>query len=225
MFRKLATALGLTAAIPAPAAADHADPATQRLYELLFCDLPVLYRPAPGAAAAAWQVLLFVPGADANSVRALAEDRSQESRVRALAYGWLREHGQPVPEGELLGVVVEVPLPGGLDTLAAYRDGRVRYLHHGGRSVLIDAPVPALDPLVEALLGASGRAMQAAQPWRRTGGTAPGPGQVRIAMLTPGGLLRNEGPFDRLQRDAAAGPALLAASRLLEQVVRSCSFK
>ncbi len=221
MFRKLATALGLSAAMAAPAAAAYADPATQRLYELLFCDVPALYRPVSGGAAAAWQVLLFAPGADAVSVRALAEDTGQESRVRALAYGWLREHGQPVPDGELLGVVVEVPLPGGLDTLAAYRDGRVRYLHHSGRSVLFDARVPALDPLVDALLGASGRAMPAAQPWRRAGGTAPGPGQVRIAMLTPGGLLRIEGPFDRIQRDPAAGPALLAASRLLEQVVRS----
>ena len=221
MLRKLATALGLSVALAAPAAAAYADPATQRLYELLFCDLPALYRPAPATAAAPWQVLLFAPGADAAAVRALAEDSGQESRVRALAYGWLREQGQPVPDYELLGVVFEVALPGGLDTLAAYRDGRVRYLHHSGRSVLIDARVPVLDSLVGELLGASGRVMPKAQPWQRAGASAPGPGQVRIAMLTPGGLRRIEGPFDGVQRDPAAGPALLAASRLLEQLVRS----
>jgi hypothetical protein len=221
MWRKLATALGLSAALAAPAAAAYADPAMQRLCELLFCDRPALYRPAPGAAVAAWQRALFAPAADAAAVRALAEDSGQESRVRALAYGWLREHGQPVPAAELLGVVVEVALPGGLDTLAAYRDGRVRYLHHSGRSVLVDARVPVLDPLVDTLLDASGRAVHEAQPWQRAGASAPGPGQVRIAMLTPGGLRRIEGPFDRMQRDPAAGPALLAASRLLEQVVRS----
>ena len=221
MLRKLATALGLSAALAAPAAAAYADPATQRLYELLFCDRAALYRPAPDAEAAAWQRLLFAPAADAAAVRALAEDSGQESRVRALAYGWLRERGQPVPGAELLGVVVEVVLPGGLDTLAAYRDGRVRYLHHSGRSVLVDARVPALDPLVDALLGASARALREARPWQRTEASAPGPGQVRITMLTPGGLRRIEGPFDGVQRDPAAGPALLAASRLLEQLVRS----
>lgn len=222
MFKKLASVLGLSAALAGPAdagSAPYPDPSTNHLYELLFCDVPALYR--PGAVAADWQALLYAPEADVAAVRALAADAAQDSRVRALAYAWLRQRQAQVPRSELLGVVVEVALPGGLDALAAYRDGRVRYLNHTGRAVLIDARTPLIDPLVDALLAASGHAVPHAPLWQRAPGVGPGPGQVRIVMLTSGGLHRIEGPFDRLQRDAQAGPALLAASHLLEQVTRA----
>lgn len=221
LLKRLASVLGLSAALAGPAdagAAPYADPSANHLHELLFCDVPALYGPSAGAAATDWQALLYAPAAEVAAVRALAADAGQESRVRALAYGWLRQRREPVPAAELLGVVVEVALPGGLDALAAYRDGRVRYLNHTGRSVLIDARTPLIDPLVDALLAASGQAMPHAQPWERARGIGPGPGQVRIVMLTSGGLGRIEALFERLQRDTAAGPALLAASRLLEQV-------
>jgi hypothetical protein len=224
MFRKLASVFGLSAALAGAADAatgPYPDPSSNHLYELLFCDVPALYRPPPGAAAADWQVLLYAPDADVAAVRALAVDAVQESRVRALAYAWLRQRQEPVPATELLGVVVEVALPVGLDTLAAYRDGRVRYLNHGGLAVLIDARTPLTDPLVDVLLAASDRAKPHAQPRQRARGVGPGPGEVRIVMLTSGGLHRIEGPFERLQRDAVVGPALLAASRLLEQLTRA----
>lgn len=220
MLRKLAAALGFSAAVAAPAATAYPDPSTQHLYDLLFCDRPALYRPPSGGVVSAWQAVLYAANADAAAVRALAEDAGQESRVRALAYGWLREHRQPVTDAELLGVVFEVVLPGGLDTLAAYRDGRLRYLNHVGRVVLIDARVPALAPAVDAVLGAADCALPQAQPWTRRAGEALGPGQVRIALLTSGGLRRIEGSFERMQQDPAAGPALLAAARLLELLIR-----
>jgi hypothetical protein len=44
---------------------------------------------------------------------------------------------------------------------------------------------------------------------------------VRIGLLTSSGLQRIEGPFERLQRDPVSDPALLAASRLQEQVTRA----
>lgn len=222
MFKKFASLLGLGVALAGPAAAaPYADASTNHLYELLFCDAPTLYRPPPGAIATDWQALLYAPQADTAAVRALAADAHQESRVRALAYAWLRERHEAVPRGELLGVVVEVALPGGLDVLAAYRDGRVRYLNHSGRVALIDARTPLIDPLLDALFSASGRALPQAQPWQRLRGVAPGPGQVRIGLLTSSGLLRIEAPFERLQRDPVGGPALLVASRLLEQVARA----
>jgi len=222
MFSRIASALGLSAALAGPGnAAVLADASTNHLYESLFCDVPALYRPPPGAAATPWQALLYAPSANVTTVRALAGDTGQEARVRALAYGWLRERGQPVPASELLGVVVEVALPGGLDALAAYRDGRVRYLNHSGRAVLVDTRVPDIDPLVDALLAASSRALPQAQPWQRVRGAMPGTGQVRIGLLSSDGLRRIEGSFDQLQRDTFAGPALLAASRLLEQVTRA----
>lgn len=46
--------------------------------------------------------------------------------MRLLAFNWLRRHGHTVPPRCLLGVVLEVPLEGSLDVLAAYLDGSVR---------------------------------------------------------------------------------------------------
>ena len=42
--------------------------------------------------------------------------------------------GQDVPKQELLGAIIEVPLDEGLDVLAAYVDGTVRYINQTGYS-------------------------------------------------------------------------------------------
>ena len=130
MLKRALALLGLGGAIALPGVLAAPDPA---LYERLFCDRPALYRPASAAEATPWQALLFDAAADPAALRALAEDPRADSRVRTLAWGRLREQRQPVPTGELLGVVFEVEVNGGLDVLAAYADGRLRYLNHGGR--------------------------------------------------------------------------------------------
>jgi hypothetical protein len=43
----------------------------------------------------------------------LAENIEEESRVRILAYNWLRENKSTITKGILLGVIIEVPLEGG----------------------------------------------------------------------------------------------------------------
>ena len=67
---------------------------------------------------------------------AIALDESQESRNRLQAWHFLRSINVH-PDEELVahqawGVVVEVPVDGGHDVLAAYRVGGVRYLNHAG---------------------------------------------------------------------------------------------
>ena len=193
---------------------------TNHLYQLLFCDQPELFRPAAGSSPSAWQQLLLAPGGDAAAVRALANDPSQESRVRALAFGWLRAQRQPVPAGELLGSVVEVEMNGGIDVLAAYVDGRVRFINHSGRMVFLDTPVPAINPLLQAWMSAARSAAASARPWQRTGAAVPGAGRVRMSFLRSDGLHAVEGSFDALQRDARVGPALLAASQVLAATTR-----
>jgi hypothetical protein len=63
--------------------APYADGAANDIYDLLFCD---------------------------DAVAALAQDTTQDARVRTLACNWLSAHGQHVTPAELLGVVVEVAL-------------------------------------------------------------------------------------------------------------------
>ena len=201
--------LGAAAAMAAP------DPL---LYEPMFCDRPELYRAT--ASAAPWQALLFGSAAEPAAVRALAADPAADSRVRALAFGWLRQRQQPVPRGELLGVVFEVEVAGGLDVLAVYADGRLRYLHHAGRVALFDALPPAMQSAWAAVMSAARQASVTAQPWLRRGGALPGPGDVRLGFVRSDGLHLRQGRFEDLQRDAAAGPLLLAGAQLLQQVTQ-----
>src|SRR5262245_30957121 len=90
------------------------------LYNALFCDDPLQFRPSGAEAPAEWQAALFDPRPDAAAIRRIAENQDEESRVRILAYNWLRRHKHSVPPRQLLAVIVEVPVAGGLDVLAAY---------------------------------------------------------------------------------------------------------
>lgn len=205
-----------------PRAAHAAEtPSASTLYEGLFADRTELFRPAAGDTPGDWQRLLFDAAADPRSVRALADDAQRDSRIRALACSWLRVRGLPVPPGLLLGMVAEVAMGAGIDVLAAYVDGRVRLLHHSGRLLLSDTPVPAFEPPLRAWLGAGAAAVQQAEPWERRPGVLPGPGQARLAWITADGLRARAGRFEDLVRDPATGPALLAASRLLQAVTQS----
>lgn len=196
-------------------------PSASTLYEGLFADRTELFRPAAGDTPGDWQRLLFDAAADPRAVRALADDPLRESRVRALACSWLRLRGLPVPRGLLLGMVAEVAVAPGVDVLAAYTDGRVRLLHHSGRLVLADTPVPDYAPQVGAWLDAGAAALHQASPWERRPGALPGPGRARQVWISADGLRAREGRFEDLLRDPATGPSLLAASQLLQALTRA----
>lgn len=201
----------------APPYAPYANEAASALYELLFCDDSSSYAAKPGQEPAAWQRILFAEPPDPAALRALADDATQEGRVRHLACARLRERGQPVPAKRLHGVVVEVPVEGGLDTLAAYAEGGVRYINHSGAMSIVEG-VDALGARVAALLEAAaavvGRIGPSAEPRR----PPPAPGLVRLSFLTSDGLCFGEGPMATMARDAMAGPVVAQAVALLQAV-------
>jgi hypothetical protein len=193
------------------------------LYALLFCDDPAPFGPREGGAIADWQVTLFAKSPDAEQVRALAEDVEAESRVRALAYNWLREHGHPVPQRVLLGAIIEVPLDGGLDTLAAYEDGRVRYINHTGRASIFEDAPPHMAAKVAELLAASQAVVDKIGPWDKPRRPPPSSGNIRLTFLVSDGLYFGEGPFSVMAQDAMAGPIIQRATELLQMVAKSAS--
>ena len=68
----------------------------------------------------------------------IAVDPDIESRVRMLAFNRLRAMGLPTPAKQLLGTIIEFPQRGGLDTLAAFADGRVRYINQTGHPAIFE---------------------------------------------------------------------------------------
>lgn len=195
----------------------YADPAINRIYNMLFCDDPEAFAPQPGRESAPWQVALFTQPADADAVRSLAEDPQQDPRARCLAMNWLRQHGHRVPARLMFGAVLEVPMDAGLDVLAVYTDGSVRYLNHAAAPILVDGPLPTLQPVVQRVLQASQRIVQVIGPSDQARKPAPA-GNVRLNFLVSDGLYYGEGPMNALGSDAMAGPLIQAGAQLIGEL-------
>lgn len=216
MFLRLRNRLRFRATLGGdlPSAAAFTDaPLARRIHDGLFGDGGALVRLPPGVDPADWQQLLFGPAVDPAAVWALADDPAQPSRVRALAYGWLRARHLPVPRGVLLGLVAEWARPDGLDVLAAYADGRLRLVDRHDRLLLRDGPGAEAAAAADWLdLGRA--ALERAGAWSRRAGELPAPGQVRLAWVCADGLRRREGRPEALQRDPAVAAVLAAADGL-----------
>lgn len=191
------------------------------IYNLLFCDDAALFGPDIAPDADSPLAALRSEPPDVAAIEAIALDARMESRVRALAFNRLRELGRPVPPGEMLGVVIEVPLEAGLDTLAVYVDHRIHYIDHAGRLSVSENPPTALAAKADELLQASRRAMQGIGPWEGPRLPPPAIGSARMTFVASDGLYFGEGPFDLLMREPLAAPIIRAAGELLEQVVNA----
>lgn len=197
------------------------------LRDLLFGDLP-LAQWATGTeepfASFARAVTRFAQGDIAGAARVLRSILQRpdlESRHRLEAWFGLRQAGEVPPPAEakqLLGVVVEVPVGDGYDTLAAYDDGRARYLNHAGSVFIGEIPQGSLTTHVRKLLTAG--QVLALRIGPHQGARPPIPsGLARISLLTPSGLHFGQGPFEALGRDPLAAPVVAAAIELLNAIV------
>jgi hypothetical protein len=222
MLKKLLTAIGLGvaatsgSAAEAPSYSPYANPASNAIYNLLFCDNPALFQAKVGEKPTPWQTTLA--GADVRALETLASDESQEGRVRYLAFSRLRALGRSVPPKTLLGVIVEVPLASGLDALAAFSEGGVRYVNQTGKLVVIEG-VPQFLPMVRRLFDASQPAVQRIGSWGKPRLAPPKQGNVRLTFLVSDGLYFGEGPMSIMQREPMAGPIIGQATELLQAVV------
>lgn len=109
---------------------------------------------------------------------------SIETRIQLWVWSALRELGvQPGQKlaFEILGVVLEVPMHGAYDTLAAYQDGSARYLNFSGSVIFWDKPDEAVATLCHALLQSAVAAGSRAKP--RMSFSLPKSG-IQLSLLT-----------------------------------------
>jgi hypothetical protein len=201
--------------------------------ELLFADTPLAGWKPHGSGVAStepWAIFdaarsCLVGDDRAGAVAALqrvAHGAAFESRQRLQAWHCLRDLGvQPAPEEakQVAGVVLEVHLDAGLDTLAAYADLSARHINHSGGMIVWEAPDPEIGQHITELLRAAQRIVNATGPWNKKRPGPPPKGNARINMLTPIGLHFGEGGFAALSSDAMGGPAIAAGGRLLQALV------
>lgn len=204
--------------------------ANQALRRTLFGDLPMEEWPTgDDATGDTWASFVrarnhLAAGDQDLAIRewALIGGFEHESRHILQAWHFLRSvnvHPDAAIEGEVLGVVVEVPIDDGHDVLAAYADGSVRYLNHAGGATVIDAPPPEVAQRAAAVLAAGQALADGIGPWTEPALPELPPGHTRLAMLTRGGHRFGQGIDTALVAQPGASELLGAATALLVSVV------
>lgn len=194
----------------------YSDSSLNTVYNLLFCDDITFYKNSfSGKAAHPWSVL-FNDAAPAEELSGIAADKNAESRVRLLAYRQLAVKGSPVTNKELLGVIVEVGMEEGTDTLAAFKDGTARYINHAEKMIVWENNTDKSATIIGQLFADSEKVVAQIGPWTEPRLEAPGTGDIRLSFLVSDGLYFGQGPFSVLQEDAMGGPVIQSALALLQ---------
>jgi hypothetical protein len=224
MIKRILAAIGLGSATVASAAdkelvGPYKDHSTNLIYHLLFCDRLKLFEDNhQGELNDPWAIL-FKTVPDYEAVAKIANDKGQESRVRMLAFGLLRSAKKVVPQKELLGTIIEVRMPGGLDTLAVFTDGGARYINHSGKIAVVEGVPSPFQKEIDDVIKASRPIVAAIGPWDKDRLPAPGKGNIRMTFLVSDGLYFGEGPMDVMQQEQMAAPLIQSATTLLLKLV------
>ena len=112
----------------------------------------------------------------------------------------------------------------GLDVIAAFKDGRVRYINHTGKLAVFEATPSDVVAAAEHLIAVSQPIVERIGPWEKPRRPPPPKGCVRMTFLVSDGLYFGEGPLSVIQSDPLAGPVFAGAVRLL-QLVTAAAIK
>ena len=197
--------------------------AINKIYDLLFCDDPDLYRNGDEP----WDKYpwkeLFDPNCPDITLQKIVDDNELEARARAIAAGLLRTRGKPDQQERVFGVIVEVGMEEGLDVLAAYADGTARYLNYSEKLIIWETTTPASDDLIGGLFLAAHNLVKNIGPWDSERRPPPTCGNARISFLVSNGLFFGEGSFNALDRDALAGPVIDGAVKLMTFLIENAT--
>ena len=129
------------------------------------------------------------------------------------------ENPPPAVSKHLLGFVVEVGLPQGIDSLAAYADHSARYYNFSGDCFVWEHRDASLDSRIDELLAGSRPALEGATIGTDSQQKPPPLGHARLSWLTPGGIRVRQDALTALAVDPVAGPVLLSAAGLMRELI------
>jgi hypothetical protein len=219
MLKRFLAAIGIGTASTANAVpGPYANDATNLIYQLLFCDnLGLFQKNHTGELRPPWTVL-FNEKSSLADLQTLAKDETCESRVRILAFNALRARGEKVTDKILLGVIFEVGMPEGLDTLAAFSDGSARYINYTGKMAFVEGLPNPFQKEIREILDSSKSIVTAIGPWDKDRLLPPTNGMTRITFLVSDGLYFGQGPSSQMQQEQMASPVIIAGVKLLRKL-------
>jgi len=120
-------------------------------------------------------------------LQSVLQMQSLETRVQLWTWAGLRELGKKPEQQvatEVLGVIIEVPMQNGYDTLAGYADGSARYLNFSGKAIFWDKPDATIKNLCRGFIETAIPASNSAKP--RINNALP-KSDTQITLLTRSG--------------------------------------
>lgn len=197
----------------------YSESATNVIYNLLFCDSLDLYKEKTTVPYIFPFDILFSESSSQSDLQKIIDAKDSDPRIKVLAYNKLTASGQKPLKKEILAVIVEVGLDGGLDVLASFNDGTARYINKTGKILIWETREDQnANNITTQLFKHSKSIVNAIGVWDKPRLTAPVPGNVRISFLVSDGLYFGEGPTNDLFNDPMAGPALRKATELLQYI-------
>ncbi len=192
----------------------YKDEGLNKNYDLLFCDNPELYKQDNSTSVYPWNII-FCDTTSVDKLQVIVRDEKLESRPKILAHNLLLRNGYPEKERQLLGVIVEVSMPQGLDVLAAYSDGTARYINHSEKLLVWESKTEQSKALISNLFAVSLNVVNQIGVWNKKRKPSPNNGMVRLTFLVSDGLYFGEGQSEVLQNDPMGAPVITSATELL----------
>lgn len=208
------------------------DPPTIQIRDTLFGDMPLDHWPRNGVNTELFPWSAFVSAqknlssgdtaAAVQNLREVLAHSGLESRQYLQAWHFLRQQGEKPPSElakQVLGIVVEVAMPQGVDLLAAYSDYSARYYNFSGAAVIWEHPDSSLNSTIDQLFEASRIVIGRIGPWEQPRLAAPPRDHARLSFLTPSGLHFGQGPISAFSKDPLGGRVLTLATILMKELI------
>jgi hypothetical protein len=160
-------------------------------------------------------------------LRAVLQQNNPESRVNLLTWAALRTLGeQPDSKAATVvhGVVMDIPVGKGMDTLAAYADGTARYINYSGKVIIFEIEDARVQELCSRLMSAA-QAVADGAPLisERTDAARE---KATIHLLTCEGIRRVEATVKALSKGSDRfAPVYAGGTELMNELVHRATKK
>lgn len=203
----------------------YKDKSLNLIYNLLFCDSLDLYKTnTTSTNEYPWNVI-FSDKLNQQDLQNVANDNILETRLRILAYNRLIDNKVKISNKELLGVIIEIGFDNGLDVLAAYKDGRARYINQAGKMIVWETRDSKSDSLITQLFINSENVVKNIGPWDKPRLIYPKNGYARITFLVSDGLYFGEASTNDLFNDKMGGSVLNSGAMLMQYLMEKANNK
>ena len=195
----------------------YKDSSANLIYNLLFCDNLDLYKANTKAPYSYPFDILFSETSTVTDLQKLIDDVNTDPRIKALAYNKQLAKGHKPAKKELLAVIVEVGLDGGLDVLASFQNGTARYINQTERILVWETTTDAkANQLTNDLFSKATQIVNQIGPWDKPRKPHPAKGNTRITFIVSDGLYFGEASTNTLFNDQMAKPTLTVATQLMQ---------